>query len=64
MNGTCPNLSRKADACNIEISDHDVGAGIGEAADDRRTNALRTARDEGAAAVEPSESRVQEFGTD
>jgi hypothetical protein len=39
----------------IEISDHDVSAGIGEASHDRRTNALRTARDERAAAVEPPE---------
>ena len=41
--------------CDIEISDHDVSAGIGKAAHDRRTNALRAARDEGAAAVEPPE---------
>ena len=40
---------------DIEISDHDVSTGIGKAAHDRRTNALRAARNEGAAAVEPPE---------
>ena len=39
----------------IEISDHDMSASIGKAADDRRTDPLRAARYEGAAAVEPPE---------
>ena len=38
---------------DIEISDHDVRTGIGKTSHDRRTNTLRAARDEGAAAVEP-----------
>ena len=40
---------------DIEIADHDVRTGICKTSHDRRTNALRAARDEGAAAVEPPE---------
>ena len=40
---------------DIEIGDHDVRTGIGKTSHDRRTNALRAAGDEGAAAVEPPE---------
>ena len=43
---------------DIEISDHDVRTGIGKTSHDRRTNALRAARDEGAAAIEPPEMRA------
>ena len=50
---TCP--ARPNAVVEIEISDHDVSTGIGKASHDRRTNALRAARDEGAAAVEPPE---------
>jgi hypothetical protein len=41
---------------DIEVSDHNVSTGIGKATNDRRTNTLRAARDEGAAAIEPPES--------
>jgi hypothetical protein len=57
MNSNCTDLPGKT-GCRfeIEISDHDVSTGIGKAADDRRTNPLRAARDEGATTVEPPES--------
>ena len=40
---------------NIEIADHDMRPGLGKTSHDRRTDALRAARHEGAAAVEPPE---------
>ena len=39
---------------DIEIGDHDMSAGFGKAAHDRRADALRAAGDEGAAAIKPS----------
>jgi hypothetical protein len=42
-------------SCNIEVSDYDVGAGIGKASHNRRTNSLRAARDKRATAIEPPE---------
>ena len=48
---------------DIEIGDHDMGAGFGKAAHDRRADALRAAGDEGAAAIEPSERPGAGAGT-
>jgi hypothetical protein len=51
-----PNLAGQIGCSgDIEIGDHNVSTSIGKASHDRRTNALRTARDEGAAAIEPPE---------
>jgi hypothetical protein len=51
------NLSGKTECSfDIDITDHDVSAGIGKAPHDCRTNALRAPRDEGTSAVEPPES--------
>lgn len=47
----------------IEIGNHDMGARLGKASRDRRTDALRATGDEGAAAIEPPEGRVPEAGT-
>ncbi len=39
---------------DIEIGDHDMSAGFRKAARNRCTDAIRAARDKGAAAIEPS----------
>jgi hypothetical protein len=41
--------------CSSEIADHDVRTSLRKTSYDRRTDALRATRDEGAAAIEPPE---------